>query len=269
MKTIKSLALLALTLTMMISSCSKVENNYITVEYANVQLNGQELVATATKQFKASSRQTAQSKEYEHEFPSDYTAYFVSKQTKGDFTTGQVVDSIKVKSGTNNIRVPKLNYDVYVTNFKHNQPKWYTWNNAIEQLPQGSHKLYLLGSNNIDYSKVTVGTVELVNPYSAVMVLNNQWVNGAPTHYDSNLEYSLVDNDKWYLLYIRNSNTNSKVPVKIGGYNSDNYELRRTIEANKIYQYTIDGSVPITDGEDNFNVIVKPFEKIIEETIKL
>lgn len=268
-KNLKSILTLAVALSIFLLGCTKVENNYITVEYGEFTLNGKELLTTVTKGLnkQASTGGAVATDEYDHVFPTSYTAYFVSKETKGEFTAGQVVDSLEVVSGSNTIVLPKLNYDVYVTNHKHTADKWYTWNNAISQLPQTSDKILLYGKNNINYGVVTEGTVELSNPYAAVMIKNNQWINGSPKSYDTNQEYFSAGS--WYILYIRNNNTNTKVPINIAGNPNTHYTLSRSIESNNIYQYTIDGSVPLTDGEDNFNVIVKPFDKVVKETIKL
>lgn len=249
------------------ASCTKTENNYITVENVTVQLNSKELLETVVKPFgKMRASTTASASDYTHVFPATYKAYFVSKETKGEYTVGQVVKVIDVVAGGNTITIPKLNYDIYITNYEHSADKWYTWSNAIDQLPQSSTKLYLYGKNNIDYSTVTEGTVELSNPYAAVMVRDNRWVNGTPKFYGDGRDYTKVTG--WHLLYIRTGNTNTQIPISIAGNPNTHFTLKRVIEANNIYQYTIDGSVPdLNDG--NLGVIVKPFEKVIEETIKL
>lgn len=264
---IKLSAIVVLLLSTLVSSCTKNENNYYTVENVTVSLNSKELLETVVKPFKASTKMSTKSvvEEYQHQFPSSYTAYFISKETKGEYTTGQLVKTINVVAGSNTITIPKLNYDVIITNYT-KEGNWYTWGDAIQQLPRTSYELYLYGKNNIDYSTVTVGTVELTNPYAAVMIKDNQWVNGSPTSYDTNQEY--FNNSGWHILYIRGNNTNTKIPISIAGNPNTSYTLSRSIEANNIYQFTIDGSVPnLEDG--NLGVIVKPFEKIIKETIKL
>ena len=191
--------------------------------------------------------------------------YFVSKQTKGQYTEGQLVKVIDVVAGGNTITIPKLDYDVYVTNYTHSAEKWYTWNNAIDQLPQSSHVLYLYGKNRIDYSTVTQGQVELINPYSAVMIEKNQWVNGTPFFYGDSKDYTSVTG--WYLNYIRTGNTNTKVPISIAGNPNSHFTLTRAINANEIYQFTIDGGV--LDQNGNLGIIVQPLVKITKETINL
>lgn len=247
------------------SSCTKTENHYYTVENVTVQFKSKELLETVVKPFGKSASTTTAVTEYEHVFPSSYKAYFVSKETKGQYTEGQVVKVIDVTAGTNTITVPKLNYDVYVTNYTHSAEKWYTWNNAIDQLPQSSHVLYLYGKNRIDYSTALEGQVELTNPYSAVMIEKNQWVSGVPTFYGDNKDYAIVTG--WYLNYIRTGNTNTKVPISIAGNPNQNYTLTRTIKANEIYQFTINGGV--LDQNGNLGIVVQPLIKVTKETINL
>src|SRR5690606_22272381 len=184
------------------ASCNKTENNYYTVEQVTVQFNSKELLETEVKPFssKSSAARADVNAEYEHVFPLSYKAYFVSKQTKGEYTQGQVVKVIDVVAGNNTITIPKLDYDVYVTNYSHTADKWYTWSDAIQQLPQSSHTLYLFGKNRIDYSTVTEGQVELSNPYAAVMIKKNQWLNGIPKFYGDGSDYFSVTG--WYVNYI-------------------------------------------------------------------
>lgn len=247
------------------SSCTKTENHYYTVENVTVQFKSKELLETIVKPFGKTASTTTAATEYEHLFPSSYKAYFVSKETKGQYTSGQVVKVIDVTAGSNTITIPKLNYDVYVTNYTHSAEKWYTWNNAIDQLPQSSHVLYLYGKNNIDYSTVLEGQVELTNPYAAVMIENNQWVNGVPKFYGDGKDYFSVTG--WYVNYIRTGNTNTQIPISIPGNPNQNYTLTRTIKANEIYQFTINGGV--LDQNGNLGIVVQPLVKVTKETINL
>ena len=144
---------------------------------------------------------------------------------------------------------------------------WYTWNDAVNQLPQTSTSLLMIGMNTIDYATTTIGTVNVLNPYAAVMILNNQWIDSAPSSYDTNMNYNLVDNNNWYNLYIRNNNTNTKIPISIPGNPNQHYTLSRTITANKIYQFTISGDVLEDDG--NLNIVTVPLEEGTAETIDL
>lgn len=263
------IAILALGVMFAAVSCTEKTNIYnIEIENVTVKLNSKELLNTVIKPFgKYASTGATPTDEYEHVFPGGYKAYFVSKETKGEYTVGQLVKVIDVVAGGNTITVPKLNYDIYVTNYE-KEGDWYTWNDAIEQLPQTSTEIYLYGKNTINYSTVTEGTVELVNPYAAVMIYNNQWINGTPLSYDTNQSYFSTPSGSWFVLYVRNSNTNTKIPISIAGNPNQHYTLNKNIEANNIYQYTIDGSVPLLEDGD-LNIVVLPFEKIIKETIKL
>lgn len=247
------------------ASCSKNETYNIVVENVTVQFNSKEILETVVKPFAKRASVSASASEYQHKFPESYKAYFVSKETKGEYTAGQVVKVIDVTAGGNTITIPALNYDVYVTNYE-KDGLWYTWNDAVQQLPQSSTELYLYGKNNINYSQVKEGTVELYNPYAGVMIENNRWINGAPKYYGDGKDYASVTG--YYLLYIRGNNTNTQVPINIAGNPNNSYTLNRPIEANNIYEFKIDGSVEvITDG--NLGIIVKPFEKVVREVIKL
>lgn len=263
---LSSIALLVL----LMFSCKKTENNYYCVERITVNLHSKDMIKTVVKPMASSKKMSARSTstDYEHKFPSSYKAYLICKESMGEYTKGELVDIIDVSEGDNTITIPKLNYDIIITNYDNDiqNHKWYTWDNAIDQLPKTSHEVYLYGKNNIDYSTVTEGTVELTNPYAAVMIKDNQWVNGYPRSYDGNQDYLKVSG--WYVLYIRNNNTNTMIPISIAGNPNTTYTLSNSIEANNIYQFTIDGSVSNLE-EGNLGVIVKPFEKIIKKTIKL
>lgn len=261
---LKTLALAILGVALF-TSCTKNETFVYNIENVTVQFNSKELLETKVKPLGKSASTNPTTSEYEHVFPTSYKAYFVSKQTKGQYTQGQVVKVIDVVAGGNTITIPKLDYDVYVTNYTHSAEKWYTWNNAIEQLPQSSHVLYLYGKNRIDYSTVLEGQVELTNPYSAVMIEKNQWVSGVPTFYGDGKDYSSVTG--WYLNYIRTGNTNTKVPISISGNSNQHYTLNKPIKANEIYQFTINGGV--LDQNGNLGIVVQPLVKIHKETINL
>lgn len=247
------------------ASCGKTETIVYNIENVTVQFSSKEAIETKVKPFGKVASTGPIEEEYEHEFPTSYKAYFVSKETKGEYVSGQVVKVLDVAPGDNTITIPKLEYDVYVTNYIHTSEKWYTWNNAIDQLPQSSHTLYLYGKNTIDYSTLTEGSVELTNPYAAVMIKKNQWINGTPKFYGDSKDYASVSG--WYLNYIRTGNTNTKIPISIPGNPNQHYTLSRSISANEIYQYTINGSV--ADQNGNLGVVVQPLVKVTKETINL
>lgn len=246
-------------------------NNTYNIENVEVFLSAKSLITETESPFGAKGVSFDNS--YTHQLPTSYKAYFVADETKGQYVQHQVVQVIDVVSGMNSITVPKMKVKVYVTNYDHpnydeTQPNaWYTWNDAKQQLPQTSHTLNLHGFNSIDYGVETVGEVTVTNPYSAVMIKNNQWVSSAPSSYDTNQNYTLVAMDEWYLLYIRNNNTNTKIPISIAGNPNQHYTLSKAIQANKIYQYTINGNVLEDDG--NLNIITVPLEEGTAEEINL
>lgn len=269
MKKLLTLVLLftAITLTSCGDEITNINNTF--VENQEVKLSAEELITSAESPFK--SRATFDTS-YTHQLPSTYKAYFVADETRGQYTMGQVVKTIDVVGGMNSITIPKLKFKVYVTNYikpngNESQPyAWYTYPNAVEQMPQTSHELNLYGFNSIDYSVNTVGTVTVTNPYSAVMIKNNQWISSTPSSYDTNQSYFSA-NSNWYVLYIRNNNTNTKVPISVPGNPNQNFTLSRTIEPNKIYQYEFNGNV-LEDG-GGFNVIEVPLEEGLSEVIPL
>lgn len=272
MKKLFSLGLLLAT-TLLISCGDDITNNYNTynVEDVTVQLDAQSLITSAESPFQGKGITFDNS--YVHIMPTSYKAYFVADETRGQYTQGQVVKTITVTEGMNSITIPKLKFKVYVTNYlkpngNESQPNaWYTWSTAVDQLPQTSHTLNLYGFNSIDYSINTVGSVTVTNPYSAVMIKANQWVNGVPMSYDTQQNYFLDSTTNWYILYIRNNNTNTKVPISIPGNPNTHYTLSKSIVANKIYQYEINGNVGDIDG--NLNIVVAPLEEGVAEVIDL
>lgn len=267
------------------TSCSEdtIINNYdVTVENVEVTLDAKELINVSESVFNKTGNVTTYNtaQDYTHVFPTSYKAYFVSKENRGNFTTGQVVKVIDVVSGGNSVIVPKLDYDVYVTNYipttltdQFQTNAWYTWSTFQDQLPQTAQTLYLFGKTTVDFKTVTVGNVDLVNYYAGVEIRNNSFVNGTPMSYHTSQNY-FVGNSDWYVLYIRNNTTNTKVPVSMAGYNGTDYTLNKPIQANKIYKYTINGNVDNTDGTDgngggNFNVEVEDFEAVYEEDVDI
>ncbi len=253
-------------ITLIFAGCEKDTKviNHIHIDNVEVTFSTS-ILSTNVNAFARTSKDIPFDSSYEHPLPETFQAYFVADETKGQYTTGEVVKVLTVNKGTNTIVIPKMKYDIYVTNY--NKPNneenkvnaWYTWSDAVNQMPMTSDSLYLLGDNVIDYSQVTAGSVQLQNPYSAVMVKNNKWVSGTPTSYDTQQEYTLVDNDSWYNLYIRANKTNTKVPISIPGNPNSNYTLNESIDPNKIYQYTINGNVQ--EGQGNLSIAVNPLEK--------
>lgn len=254
----KTVVLLAFTGLGLFTSCS--EDNSVTnyIEFGECKLDAQALIANAQAPFQAKG--PAFDNSYVHQMPTSYEAYIVADETKGQFTTGQYIKTITVTAGMNSVSLPKMKVKVYVTNYilpganTTANYAWYTWNNAIDQLPQTSQTLNLYGFNSIDYSTVTSGTVTMTNPYGAVMIKKNQWVTGVPTSYDTNQAYFLDTATNWYILYIRNNNTNTKIPITIPGNPNTHYTLSEPVTANTINQYTINGNVGDIAG--NLGIVV-------------
>jgi hypothetical protein len=242
-----------------IVSCTK--NEITIVENVTVKFKCNSLLTVSESIFRSGD-------DYTHPFPTSYKAYFVSNENKGQYIQNQLVTTLDVNPGENTITIPKLKYTVYVTNYQ-KDGNWYTYNNASEQLPQASTILYLYGKNDINYSINETGEVTLVNYYAASMVKKTRWVTGIPKY--NGTYYLNPENVNWYILYIRpdsNGKNNTEVPVTIAGYNTNSIWIQSKIEANKIYKYTIDASVPSTDGNNNFTVTVAPFGETSETTIK-
>lgn len=245
--------MLTVVLLTLIVGCTKEREVIVVVPNVEVQLNMKQYFNVEEGSlFKAATTRSS----YEHEYPSSYKAYFIANENKGDYSIGQLVKTIEVTKGLQTIVVPELSYKVYVTNYE-KEGIWYTWDDAIEQLPQASNTLYLFGSNEIDYKTAEYGEVEVRNPYSAVMIQDNR-IPDAPTHYDSGTSY-IPTGDGWWLKYIRNNTTNTGIVV-VFTHENRTVTINDPIEANKVYKYTLLADVPETDDEGNFFVEVEEFK---------
>ena len=71
----------------------------------------------------------------------------------------------------------------------------------------------------------------------------------------------------WHMRYLRATNTNTFVPLNIAGNTNTSYTLSKTISANNIYLYSLNGNVNDVGGD--FNVVVLPFDGEYSETIDL
>lgn len=242
----------------LIVGCKEREIIVVVVPNVEVQLNMKQVFNVEEGDlFKAATTRST----YEHVYPTTYTAYFVANENKGDYSIGQLVKTIEVTKGLQTVVVPELSYKVYVTNYE-KEGSWYTWTDALEQLPQASNTLYLFGSNEIDYSTKEYGEVEVRNPYAAVMIQGSTRITEAPLHYDSSTSY-IPTGDGWWLKYIRNNTTNTGVVVMFTHENRT-VTINDPIEANKVYKYTLLADVPETDDEGNFFVDVEEFKDTYE-----
>ena len=250
-KVIFMLAVVLLTLSV---GCTKEREVIVVVPNVEVQLNMKQYFNVEEGNlFRAASTSDSS---YVHKYPETYTAYFVANENKGKYTAGQLVKTINVKKGTHAVVVPELSYKVYVSNFSRSDaPSWYTYPDPIAQMPQGTDILYLYGMSEIDYKKVEYGEVLVKNPYAAVMIQDKR-IPDAPHHYDSKTDY-ISTGDGWWLKYIRNNTTNTKIVAVVANKNKQ-ITLNESIEANKIYKYTL---LAETDTKGNFKVDVEEFKE--------
>jgi hypothetical protein len=181
--------------------------------------------------------------------PNTFTAYFVANENTTKYPTAkdnaQVIDSVTVHTGNNYITVPAMKYKVFVTNYSNgnemNYPgwsNWYTYPDALGQLPAGCTTLYLYGKNeNMDFTNGAVGEIQMTNPYAAVCVYNNNYILQPP--YDNNGHTDFVLSGQWYYCYIRSLSSTTTTNIAIN--RSTNYKgIREQISPNNIYQYIID-----------------------------
>lgn len=273
------------TMGLLMTSCSEdtIINNYdIDVEMREVRFGTKSILAESDGVFEKGAKGTATDFDtiYKHQTPEFANVIFVADETKGKYTQGQVIEYMNLSTNTaHTITIPALKYKVYATNYNHDMPqkgdmvqgKWYTNNNAFSQMPGASTTLLMHGSATIDYSVANAtGEVTMTNPYSAVMIRNNENLHTtvAPLFQGQNgRDYILVDNNKWYLLYIRANTTNTKVTLAYNVNNTNFVNLTKNIVANKIYQYTYKGVGSATD--DGFIVNVNPLENGEAENIDL
>ena len=258
----KVILMLAVVLLTLIVGCTKEREVIVVVPNVEVHLNMKQYFNVEEGNlFRAATTRST----YEHEYPTAYTAYFVANENKGDYTAGQVVKTISVEKGPQKVVVPELSYKVYVTNYnKPESPNWYTWTDAVEQMPQATNTLYLYGMNEIDYKTTNVGEVVVENPYAAVMIQGNR-IPDAPIHYDSGTSY-IPTGDGWWLKYIRNNTTNTGVVV-VFTHENKTVTINDPIEANKIYKYTLLSDVP--EDDKNFKVEVETFEDTVNREVEV
>lgn len=255
----KTYLIIPVLLLLLFAGCSdkSLVNNASEIEYVEVVLSANPMLTIAKNGFRGKETNSISfDNSYSHPIPSEFTAYFVANETKGEFVKGELVETLNVTTGDNRITIPMMEFTVYVSNFNKNGD-WYTYNGSIgtaidAHFPKSSDKLFLYGSKVIDYSDHNdlVGSVDLENPYSSVMIKDNQWVTGTPVAYsDGRAAYSLVgqpdeNGHQWFNRYIRLDTSNTGVPLK---HLDNEYKIDHKLDANVIYQFVFDGSVPVTD----------------------
>ena len=195
--------------------------------------------------------------------PSTFKAYFVAAENKGQYQAGSMVKTVVVNDGTNDITVPAMKYKIYVTNYDIDNIQN---NSDVEaSLPESSSILYYYGSDekDLDSSGIIVD-IALTEPYAAVAIYKNNCISSAPIYKDSST-YSSTGN--WYYLYIRNSETSTKIPVSIAGNGTSTYALEKDISPKHVYQYTLSKSTTSTEG--SLNITVNGFSNTYNSTINL
>lgn len=247
------------------TSCTRSYNYTIEIENVTVSLDAQKLIAKVEKSpMLLGSTTPLPSEEYEHQFPTQFKAYFVSQETKGQYQQNQVVKIIDVVEGANTVTIPALKYKVIVTNYTFTNTN-NLLNQNKEQLPQKSQTLYLYGDNSIDYSTQTTGEVEVKNDYAALQVYKNEVT---PTKGSD-----FFDTPYWYVVYLRDQNgntsisTNIQIPVKRINGSIDNYNSSQsfpTLESNKVHKLVFTNDAGNGNG-GNLNVVVQ--EDILEEIV--
>lgn len=261
MKTKFFSAILALTTILLFSSCSEdtIINNYeYNIEEGLINLNAQKLFAEAESPFGAKNP-IAYDSTYVHVVPNSFTMHVIADETRGQYVKDQVIRTVSIVTGNNPVTLPKMKLRLVGSNYTATN-NWVTWNkqSSIGQFPQTSTTLYYYGDVKVDFAQVTNATLTMENPYAGIMIKKNQWVTGIPSSYDTNQSYFLDTPSEWYILYSRNNTTNTKVPITIPGNPNQHYTLNKPIQANKSYQYVINGGVLEDDG--GINVVTAPIE---------
>ena len=253
----KVIFMLAVVLLTLIVGCTKEREVIVVVPNVEVHLSTKSVFNVEQEGFSTRSTTT----EYQHVYPTSYKAYFIAAESKGPYTSGQLVTTIDVKEGMQTVTVPKLKYTVYVTNYE-KEGSWYTWEKPLDQMPHASDVLYLFGSNVIDYGTQLDGEVKVQNPWSAIMIENHELFDPlqVPKEYTSGKNYKLTDG--WWLLYVRNKH-NTAVWMKYPrATHSTHLSLTLEVDPNKVYKYKM--TAPYTDQNNNFEVITEKFNEVIE-----
>lgn len=195
--------------------------------------------------------------------PKTFNAYFVAAEDKGQYQTGKMVKAVKVSNGDNAITLPAMRYKIYVTNY--DLDKIRDNSKPETSLPESSSTLYYFGSSEKDLESdgITLD-VTLSNPYATVAICKNSCVSSSPVYKDNN---TYCENGNWYYLYIRNSETDTKIPVEIEKNTTTNYTLTKDILPNHIYEYTLSRNVSTVGG--SLNITVNGFTNTYSSDINL
>ncbi|MCI1246979.1 MAG: hypothetical protein LKG14_06315 [Prevotella sp.] len=193
------------------------------------------------------------------DLPAAFKAYFVAAENKGQYKSGKLVKTVSVNDGTNTITVPAMKYKVFVSNYDSNKV-WSTTDPA-STLPESTTTLYYYGTQEKDLlSDGNTVDITLSTPYAAVAIYKNSYVSGKPVYKDGN---AYDEKGNWYYLYIRNSETDTEIPINLDGMGNQTYTLQKDIAANQIYQYTL------TATEASFIVKVNGFSHTYSSDINI
>lgn len=249
----KLFVLLSLMLVFILSSCSKKEVIETNDSKDNIQIFmnlssgvNVSMISRASTDFIAT-------------IPIAYKVYFVASENSDIYKKGDIVKITDITLGENKITIPDLKYNIYISNYNPSVPSTESdIKSMIENIPISSSILYLTKKDDgVVFHDTKIITETLVNNYSAVCILNNNFVTGAqfnisPTNNYETATYTL-DGD-WYYLYVKGTSTNSTIWLKNIPYNTGSYKLLETIEPNHIYEYTV-----TDDTNTKFILKTEPF----------
>ena len=233
----KKLLLFLSVLVFALSSCDRkeiVQNNGNGLVSVNMDLSSGVKV----------SRVSRASNDFVATVPTSYKVYFVSAEKTEEYGKGDIVKTADVVLGDNNIQLPDIKYNIYVTNYVPSTPKTEAdIKSMIESIPVSSSTLYLVKEDDgVIFHNTKTITETLVNNYAAVCILNNKFVTGAqyntpPMNSFGTATYTLSGD--WYYLYVKGNSTNTTIWLKNIPYNTGSYQLKEDIEPNYIYEYTV------------------------------
>lgn len=263
----KLISILLLLGVIMMSSCSKSEiipsSYYKEVKinlnvYNNVEITQVNNDATSS----INSRAVSSVSSFVPAFPTTFKAYFVSAENTGVYSKGAIVKIVDVNTGSNDITVPDIKYNVYVTNFSVNlssdnsKDQESILKNIQSSFPESTTSIYLYGNeNDVIFHQNQNTTVTMINPYAAVCVLHNNFVtnvqyNVAPLSSLATSTYKDSGEGNWFYLYLKSTNTNSTIYLQNIPYNTGSYKLMKDIKPNNVYEYIV------SDDKSNNKFIV-------------
>lgn len=253
------LLLLMMMVLIAFSSCEK--RTIITTSKENTILMDMKLSSGV-----AISTYTRADNDFKAELPSQFIAYFVAAENTENHKKGDIVEKCTVSIGDNQLKIPDIKYNIYITNYNTNPSTEAEIKAMIQSTPESSDILYLTKEDdNVIFHQTKVVEETLENKYAAVCIYNNSFTTGA--QYNNIPSTSVGTNiyklkDSWYYLYIKSNNTNSTIWITGIPYCTGSIQLNKTIEPNYIYEFVV------TDNTNcKFVVKVSPFNGIIKENL--